>query len=106
MTKKTAKKSSTPSTSSSRSAEDAAFLEEFSKKRNQSCPPVKVTSVNGANVSIVPDHPDLELGICKMLESLGVSERGFADHYLSQIATACSQPGQPNEPGINFALAV
>lgn len=67
-------------------------------------PPAPRITVKGR--TLAPDHPDETIGYMRLCEAVGTHDTDFLLGLLSQLCNAASQGREPDEHGINFALAV
>jgi hypothetical protein len=67
-------------------------------------PPAPRITLKGR--TLAPDHPDETIGYVRLCEAVGTHDTDFLLGLLSQLCNAASQGPEPDERGINFALAV
>ena len=81
---------------------EQAEVNAFANAWRHKPPGVEITK-QGA---VVPTHPDEEVGLVQLVKSLGITERGFADPFLSQLLNVGTQGQKPDSAGLNFMVSV
>jgi hypothetical protein len=73
--------------------------------RDNTGPPLKVVKRDGGP-QIVPDHPNLDVGLTLLAEALGCADQEFLMGLLSQLVDVCSRDGKIDELALNFMISV
>ena len=78
------------------------------QEREDAEPPVprlKVVSMSGAP-TIVPDHPDWNVGMALLQEAIGAGSREFLATILVQLGHVCSRDGMIDPVQLDFTFSV
>jgi hypothetical protein len=85
--------------------EEAALDRVTARLRDNTAPPLKVVKRDGGP-QIVPDHPNLDVGLMLLAEALGCADQEFLMGLLSQLVDVCSRDGKIDELALNFMISV
>ena len=67
---------------------------------------MKVSTAKDGAINIVPDHPDLVMGIIALLDAIGSKDPDFMAGLLNQLGNAGSLGTTVSESMLNFLLSV
>jgi hypothetical protein len=87
-----------------RTPAEQALVEKHTAARK---PEIKVKVLGtAADVTIGPDHPDLETGMALWMDALGTTDGPFLDAFMRQLATLTKIGGKVNEDQLNQTFAL
>jgi hypothetical protein len=81
-------------------------LAAMSKLQRAERPPRVSVSKRGDLPIVTPDHPNMAIGLARLMEALGTTDINFLNTLLNQLANAGSPGREVDEQQVNFMLSV
>jgi hypothetical protein len=87
--------------------EQVKLWKHHARVADDTAPRLKVLAAADFVATIVPEHPDFNVGYALLMEALGTTDGAFVDGLIKLMATAtANENGRANEADLNFMAAV